>query len=450
MSSRTRKPAESKAQRPEFVHGVPDELTAEDPFANWFVGPSEIVNKEKSRGRPTIENNILWGTWAKIIYLLEENWHRVGWKLQCLRGRSNSHSDDVRVALEPLRGQHYWEQISVLLQPSVTLAKGAEVRHTAKRLTDLRVKLQAAELAFNTSCDELREARRVVYLTSKRCGKHIKTQITYRIGNRINLKEEVKQKEKLVTAAQRKLKKATPRSVQKIQGQLAAEQRAGERLAETLAGEEKIIADLRAQLRNVGKKNWRQARDVVKQRLKIVRTAKAEVEHCKTEIEQLEPLYQEQATGFSQCDFLKFVVQKRALHHPRQLAKALAGLPLMACRESFTRCKDFEFHNEPHFNYYAFDLIDKAWARRKTGDRTRALIALAHEQIERIRKADSRRQLMLDRFNDLRDAVESVASARPQPLPGEVPYLVTAQFLDSFSRPKTPFERVLSQPSPRQ
>ncbi|MGI9104518.1 MAG: hypothetical protein ACR2IF_18905 [Terriglobales bacterium] len=449
LPSSRRKTCKTKFQRADFLGDAADALSTEDAYADWAVGPAETAGQKRRRGRPTIEDNLLWGSCGNIGYMLEVNWHRVGWNLYRLRGRANAQPEEVRVALEPLRGEHYWQEISALLRPSCTPATGTEARRTNKKLDVLREELQKSETAFNSACDEFREARLVVYLTSQRYCENLKHQITYRIENRLQLKKQIAEKERLLGAAERKLKKATLKPKQQIEQQVTVEQQEIKQLTETLAGEEKIISDLKAQLAKVTKANWRASRNVVKTRLKTVRAAKAQLEKCRAETADAETVYQDQAAGFARADFLNFVVQKRSLHHPLQLAKALAGLPGMACRESFARCKNFEFPKEPHLNYFAFDLISKAWERRQTRDSTRALITLAREQIERLPKADSRRQFLLERLNDLRDAVGYVASTRPQPLPGQVPYLVTGQFLANISRQKTPFERVLPEPSTR-
>ncbi len=443
---------------------VREEAKTQEPTANpsripaELVGPSFITSlatgllegapeKELAKQRAAAD---LWGRCADIAYAFEVEWPRIGWQLRCLRGRKKASPDAVRDAVEPIRDQNGRERLALLLRPTSIPATSDDVRRTRGELVEARIKGQGLEESYSAQLERFTEARRAVYEASQKHGQQLKVEISRRIGNRIQLKAEYAAKERSLAAAQRKLDKANPNHREAAKAELSRSRSDFEKCQESLGAEESIISDLKKRLAAATRKNWTLARGEQRKRLRRLKELKAERRKQSAEVDRLDTLYRDQAAGFSRADFLKFVVEKRAEHHPRKLAKAVAGLPEIACRESVAQCRNHDFPSEYHFNYRVFEVIDRAWSKR---DRDNLPLGdLVQEEISRLPKTkvvngkrvpNYLRQSLHEKRADLERAIKHCGAVTPCPHPGEMPYVVTAKFLENMSRQRTTLERVL-------
>jgi hypothetical protein len=199
--------------------------------------------------------------------------------------------------------------------------------------------------------------------------------------------------------------------------------------------------------------NWRFAKTKAAERRSKLEVLASQIRAAETDLQVVDAVYRDQGAAFSTQDLLKFIVKKRALHEPRQLAKAVAGLPDMPCRESFTRCKRCQFPEEPHTNYRLFKTIEKAWAKRNLLSRNSDLHALLEGEIQKLPKTTTWQGTRVPNFirskfeehrRELRRAVNSCFGLR-FPRRGEVPFIITGRFIQFIAETAqmTNLERVL-------
>jgi hypothetical protein len=416
----------------------------------WELGPAELVTKRKV-GRRTVPENLLWGRCADIAYAFEVDWPKIGWQLQCLRNRADASPDEVRNALQPLRDQNGRERLSLLLRPTSIPATSNDVRRALGAVVEARKKSPRLEELYSAKLERFAQARRAVYEASQKHRQQLKEEITRRIGNRGQLKAERDAKERSLAAAQRKLNEANPNQREAANVELSKSQADFEKCKESLRVEENIISGLKESLALATKANWSLARKEKRKCVRQLKELKAERKRQSIEADRLDTLYRDQAAGFSRQDFLRFLSQKRAHHNPRQLAKAVAGLPEMGCRESFAKNRNHLFPSEYHLNCRVFEVIDRAWSKR---DRHNSRLGdLLQREISRLPKTkvvngkrvpNYLRQFLHEKRADLDWVIEHCVKVIPRPHPGEMPYIVTAKFLENLSRPRTSLERVLS------
>jgi len=204
--------------------------------------------------------------------------------------------------------------------------------------------------------------------------------------------------------------------------------------------------------------------------------AEREHEKRKGELEQLERALtaanerrdslqrelQERAAFFAQNEMLGFVREKRYELSPRNLARALAGMPYMRWRQSIVRCKKIPCKMAISINYLAFRGI--SWIlRRDRPEKAGETVQLLREAIpklpmqlfkkeanpklpkwrDRARKlAESAQTFLKENWPHLKTAIEDQWE---HCLPSrKLPYELTASFIRNMSRPTTALDRILA------
>jgi hypothetical protein len=434
-----------------------DQLYEPPPVLEQIMEAVAVLDgtAQKHLGRPLRPpNNILWGRRSDIANMFEVNWADIGWGLELIRNREKGTEtpEAVRGALEPLRGKPGSERIFFLLSSTTAPATSDDVRRTLDELGTLREKLVALQRLHDTRTQHCRLVDRAVFDVSSEHKKELETGITHRIENRLRLEKECAEKQALLAARQAKLRKTphVPQEVQLEVSRLASDIR---QCNDSIQTELRIIDQLRKLRSAASPKNQLLARrEAEKYHAQLAHT-QAELEQKKGEMRQLEMLYEDQAAGFSQRDFWKFLIEKRVEHHPRKLAVAIAGLPEIGCRDSVTRCNKLaDLTAEPHTNSQVFDVIARAWAKRKPS-KPQPLVDLIRRQLLKVPKTrpyNGKRvpnylhDHFRERWRDLEDAIEACRILTPRPPHGAIPYLVTAKFIQNVSRQRTNLERVLS------
>jgi hypothetical protein len=407
-----------------------------------------LGRKKNPPGRPTVRPNILWGRRDDIAYLLEEEWGRIGWQLQCLRnsGKKPRSPDDVREALMPLEGKHYHERIAILLRETSVPATSDEVRSTYVTLGKARKNLDSIRAAHQEQVTSFKDVWRALYETSEKYRQELKLEITCRIANIVQLRNEYGEKERLNRDLQTQARSEA--ELLTAQGDL-------DKCQEALSVEQEILRGLKERLGMANAENRALVGEVVKTRVQQLRKTKTEFQYLTGEVQRLETLYFDQAAGFARQDFLTFSVEKRGRHHPRQLANAIAGLPEMGCRQSYATCRKIPFQRDPQPNFKVFEFIARVWKQRYA---TADFSVLVKKELNRVPKTwlfnGERvpyyfREYLSNNQPNLVTAIQSCQQVRPRPHPGELPYLATTRFLDNISKQQTStLARVLSQSAP--
>lgn len=126
---------------------------------------SATLREKPKRGRRTIPDNFLAGSRNAWAALLEESWLQVGWPLLCIRDRRKSTIEDLRKALEPLKGMpHNSGLAAALYRQSYEAAKPAEVLKNREKVGKLDAEIlqaQAKRDEYIRSCAEAEAALKV-------------------------------------------------------------------------------------------------------------------------------------------------------------------------------------------------------------------------------------------------------------------------------------------------
>jgi len=308
-----------------------------------------------------------------------------------------------------------------------------------------RKKLYLVRSAHQEQVTNFKDVWRALHETSKKYRKELKLEITRRIGNVVQFRNECVDKEKFKSSLQNQVK---PKA------ELLTAQAQLEKCQEALRVEEGILHGLKERLSMATDQNRSLIREVAKTRLQQLRETKTELQHRTAEVQRLEMLYEDQAAGFSREDFLAFSVDRRGRHNPRQLANAIAGLPEMGCRQSFTSCRKIPFQRDPHPNFKVFEVIARAWKKRDP-NKPQEIADLINEEINAVPKTwlfngervpNYFREYLQNNQSILEKAIESCCTLKPRPHPDEVPYVATTIFLENVSRQQSStLARVLSQ-----
>lgn len=405
---------------------------------------------EKSPGRPTVPDNIMWGRLNDIAYLFETNWADIGWYVECLRNLPPRSPDDVRKAFEPLRGKHGHERIAFLLRPTLVPATCNDVRKTWMMLGKARQEQSELQRQYALLLEKFKLARRAAYEATTKHALEVKTEITRRLELRTQLKDDLAAwasatKKKVATVGVKPSRTAEA-EVSEMRAQLESRRN-------SLQTEETIINTLKKQLEDCTDQNRALARTETRRCVRELRVVKAKIKESTDEVDRLQNLYDDQAAGFASQDLAKFLREKRARHHPRRLAKAVAGLPDMGCRESFDKCRHIGFGSEPHLNFQVIEVIATGVTRRKANDPAKLLESI-NESIQRVPKTrlyrgervpNHLREYLVVNRRDLEHAIDSCSGLKPPLHPGELPYAITRKFLENVARPRTTLERLQTQ-----
>lgn len=307
---------------------------------------SDLGENKKGVGRPTVPPNILQGRRDDIATMLESEWVHIGWKLHCLRNpaKESQSPDLVKIAFEPVRGKHGSERIPFLLRPTSLPAKSADVRAAKKASDAAHEKLQTVRSAHEAQITKFKDLWRAYYETSGRHREQLKKEITLHIGNRIRLEKGIVGKEKLARSL---------RHQEQFKSELLDLHKELENCRGWLLQENETVDGL-AKRYALAITNRVFVRTKVKDCIANLRLAKNELQQQTEEAHRLEELYFDQAAGFARQDFLEFSLQQRGKHHPRHVANALAGLPEMASRQSYPKCRQIPFQRDPHPDFQTF------------------------------------------------------------------------------------------------
>jgi hypothetical protein len=129
---------------------------------------------------------------------------------------------------------------------------------------------------------------------------------------------------------------------------------------------------------------------------------------------------------------------------PLSIANALAGLPSMRWRQSYSRCARM-LYQEPSLHYQVLKIILKLCKRYpRTCDSKEPLIELFRVQVRKLpRKLGYTRDFLWENFRDLRLAVEECLAVQHEL--GELPYALTSIFMRNTRTQKNSVERILAE-----
>jgi len=109
------------------------------------AGISSKDGKKSRRGRPTIASNFLLGLRNAWIYLLEQNWPEIGWRLLCIRNQRTATIEDIQEAMMPLMGKPNGGLAAPYYRESSESADAREIRGNRKKLSKLAQQILAMQ-----------------------------------------------------------------------------------------------------------------------------------------------------------------------------------------------------------------------------------------------------------------------------------------------------------------
>jgi hypothetical protein len=163
-----------------------------------------------------------------------------------------------------------------------------------------------------------------------------------------------------------------------------------------------------------------------------------------SERDALEKKLRDQEAYVNRSELLEFLLSRgRYAIKPRNVADALAGLPGMKWRQSYTRCSHMPRDADARPTYRVFEVISHIWDRRPQEFEAPPIDFFRSELLKHPQKSDSTRQFMQQRWSDLKLAIEDCWNSVRDPL--SIPSVITAIFMRNVSRQKNPAEQILAE-----
>ena len=140
-------------------------------------------------------------------------------------------------------------------------------------------------------------------------------------------------------------------------------------------------------------------------------------------------------------DFLRSV--DRYGVKPLTMANALAGLPTMRWRQSYSRCARMPYQQHTGVSYRVLNVILKL-RKRKPWDTKESLIDFFRAQLPKLpKKLEYTRDFLRENMRDLRLAIEECLNVEHDA--GAFPYVLTSIFMRNTRNQKSPLERILAE-----
>lgn len=143
----------------------------------------------------------------------------------------------------------------------------------------------------------------------------------------------------------------------------------------------------------------------------------------------------------SQAELLDFLISKRYVLTPMTLANAMAGLPLIAWRQSLNRCATSQPGTSGALSYQIFNLLTRLFAgppktAQRAIDQAKAFL------IKKKRKPGPVIQILKDEFYFLRASIEAVYIKKPPK--SAIPYRVAAEYSRRRDT-RSPYDQVMAE-----
>jgi hypothetical protein len=181
--------------------------------------------------------------------------------------------------------------------------------------------------------------------------------------------------------------------------------------------------------------------DEIARRRQVFLQLQIDINRLTIERDALDKKLLDQETYVCASELLDFLHSGRRAVNPRNIANALAGLPMMGWRQSHLRCSRMPPQDE-RLHYRVLRVILKLWKRRR-GESKESLIEFFKTQLPKLpKKLGYTRDFLLEYFHDLRLAIEESSGTKHED--GEAPYVMASIFMRNTGRQKNSFEQMLA------
>ncbi len=161
-----------------------------------------------------------------------------------------------------------------------------------------------------------------------------------------------------------------------------------------------------------------------------------------SERDTLDIRVRDQKAYVSRSELLDYLHSGRYAVDPRNFANALAGVPQMRWRQSFTRCSAMPF-NQSRLDYAVFEALSEVWSRRSEEFEEAPVEFFRTGLLRLSKKLGYTRQFLCERWHDLKLAiVECWKSKQP---PASIPFVLTSIFMRNATRQKNAAEQILAE-----
>jgi hypothetical protein len=188
-------------------------------------------------------------------------------------------------------------------------------------------------------------------------------------------------------------------------------------------------------------------RDIIQseaiKRLRDLTKIEDELKTLQSERKALENKLRDQEAYINRSELLEFLLSARYAINPRNVANALAGLPGMKWRQSYTRCSHMSYDADARSAYRVLEVISHIWARRLQEFEAPPIDFFRCELLTRSRKSDPTRQFIRQRWTDLKLAI--VECWNSERLPSSIPSFIAKIFMRNVARPKNAAEQILAE-----
>jgi hypothetical protein len=425
------------------------EVTDYELIDRMIVEAEAIESRPAGPGRPSLTDAELSASRDKLFEALDQHWPEIGWNL--LHSSKPTH---IAKSFSPLLLSGHEAILKPFLRPNSVQSTTKQIRHLRRVLSEANEKERIAGAKYENRRRELQTADAAVVECGSENRNNLKLEIARRSKTVLTLTKDYESKRRTVLEAQKLLrqaeKKAQITELAAAQNALRDATQFAERAAFILNDETKSLRGVRERLAVITPERSKVARKEASQRRESFDEALAMTTLSRTERERAQQDLLDHEAGFVQMELLKFMKSGRASHEPLSLANAMAGLPEIGCRVSFSRCQRLPSELKSGRRYRVFEFIASC-CRKHSERRGKPFVTFVHSEIERLPKTikllDGKRaenpfrKYLVENWWALNEAL--IASLRSKVPWKQMPYAVAAGVFGKLANPQTDLDRLL-------
>lgn len=403
-------------------------------------------------GKPTISEDELIEQRDRWAYALENHWGEVGWKLRCART-----PEHIRAALEPLAKQGSSPYpLNLFLRPATKTVSAGAKQDTKKALGATVPRMYEANDVQRKAAENFQKVESVALEFSDQNRQHLQSEIERRKENITSLKIKMSNTKAEIRRKELLQKETEQRNCASLEDELKSLRSELEGIEIETSTENNHIGKVEERLRAATPEKRKLVNTAYAQRKAELDAANQQVSELNAEYNKLEGILSDQQADFCQRELLKFIRGKRYSHTPRKLANAIAGLPVISCRQSATRCAKIPYTWKPDYSFFEF--AEETWRgripsqskpeqildlfRNAIAALPRTLLGQPAEDGTRKRFDNYFRSDLCGKWLYLKQAIQDALRAYTHP--DQVPYLITARFKENVAKPRTAVDELLA------
>jgi hypothetical protein len=156
----------------------------------------------------------------------------------------------------------------------------------------------------------------------------------------------------------------------------------------------------------------------------------------------LEQKLLDQGAYVKRSELLEFLHSHRYAIYPRNVTDAVAGLPGMKWRQSYTRCSHMPYVAGDRQAHLVLDMLLKIWDKRPR-ELEGPPIDFFRSKLVSPKRFDSTRQFMRQHWSDLSLAIKQ--TWKSEQFPADIPYVIGSIFMRNVNRTKNAEEQILAE-----